>query len=165
MQWSHKWFKFYKILHLLIYDMHKSKKILAFSITIGVVILFALQYIFKNKIIKAIETELPPNIVLNYSQLNTNILMGTIELDSLSFNITHSDKKEFIEINAPRLKIVGIHLWQFIISKSISIKEIIFENPDVHYYQTQKSKGNAEATTSKKQFNKSTDRSIRGRSP
>ncbi|WP_117882298.1 hypothetical protein [Aureibaculum luteum] len=134
--------------------MHKSKKILALLIVLCFGILFILQYIFNNKIIRAIETELPPNLELNYNQINTNILKGAIELDSLSFKLTHTNKNTITVLKAKHLKIAGFSLWQYIFNKTISIDNVIFEYPDVHHYQTQKKEGNKETSTSKKQFDK-----------
>jgi len=115
--------------------MRWSKKIISIFLIIIVGSLFFLQYKFKSKVINAIDYKLPSNIKLNYAQISANVLTGSVELDNFSAKVLNSDKHIVTLLNAKSLNVTGISLWKFAINKTVSIKNIILNNPNLQYYQ------------------------------
>lgn len=135
--------------------MHWSKKLIGILLLIIVVSFFFLQNKFKSEVINAIDTKLPSNIKLEYSQVNTSILTGSIELDSLSAQLFSSERDLISTFNTNKFKISGFSLWQFLLNKNIAIEAIIFENPNLQYYQKQYKKQQSKDTTiNNNQFDK-----------
>ncbi|MFA5297483.1 MAG: hypothetical protein WC389_04670 [Lutibacter sp.] len=131
--------------------MHWFKKIIIIFLIIIVGSLFFLQYKFKSEVINAIDTKLPSNIKLEYAQINANVFKGSVELDSFSAKLLNSDKLVVTLLNAKSLSITGFSLWKFALNKTISIKNIILNNPNLQYYQQQLEPKDA---TTNKQFDK-----------
>ena len=116
--------------------MHRVKKIIGIILISSFIVgFFFLQYKFKSEIINAINTKLPPNIKLEYSQVTTSILTGSVELDSLSARLFNSDKNLISTLNTNKLKVSGLNLWQLMFNATVSVNTIIFENPNLQYYQ------------------------------
>ncbi len=134
--------------------MNRLSKILVVSLILVVASLFVLQYKFKAEITKAINDKLPSKIKFDYAQIYANVFSGNVVLDSVSAELLNSDKNTITSINTKSLKVKGINLWHFIFNKTISIDNIIFENPDLQYYQNQQEKARPKVSTTNKQFEK-----------
>ncbi|NEW79572.1 MAG: hypothetical protein GZ086_09140 [Gelidibacter sp.] len=134
--------------------MSRSKKIISIFLIIVVGFFFFLQYKFKSSVINAIDTKLPSNIELKYAQINANVFSGNVELDSFSAKLLNSDSNVISTLNANKLKVSGFSLWQFIFNKTISIDDIIFDNPNLQYDQKQQEQHRPKDSTANKQFEK-----------
>lgn len=134
--------------------MHWSKKIIIIFLIIIVGSLFFLQYKFKSKVINAIDNELSSNIELEYAQINTNVLTGSVELDSFSAKLLNSDKHVVTLLNAKSLNVTGFSLWKFALNKTVSIKNIFLNNPNLQYYQQQQQQLEPKDSTTNTQFDK-----------
>ncbi len=134
--------------------MNLTKKITILVLFISVGSLILLQLKFKSEITSAIDKKLPSNIKLNYTNLSTNVFTGSIRLDSLSTKIFDKHKNVVTAVNAKSLNLSGFSLWQFVFNKTIFINNIIFENPDIQYFQIKKNRDELKSNESSKEFNK-----------
>lgn len=134
--------------------MRWSKIIISLFLIIVVGVLFFLQYKFKSSVINAIDNGVPSNIELKYAQINANVFSGNVELDSFSAKLLNLDSNVISTLNTNKLKVTGFSLWQFIFNKTISIDNIIFNNPNLHYYQNQQEQHRPKDSTANKKFEK-----------
>ncbi|MEW4924650.1 hypothetical protein [Algibacter sp. 2305UL17-15] len=111
-----------------------KKIIIAFLVVLIVGLIF-LQFKFNNEITSAINTSLPPNIQLNYAEINTNVFTGKIELDSLSVKVFDSKNKLQTALYSKCLNIKGLSLWAYLLTKKITIKNITTNNPKLQYFR------------------------------
>ncbi|MDY7395001.1 hypothetical protein UMM65_07090 [Aureibaculum sp. 2210JD6-5] len=135
--------------------MNLIKKIIPIVLVLIAGSLVFLQYKFKSEITNAIDKKLPQNIKIDYTQLNANVFSGTVAFDSLSAKILNDNKNVITSLNANSLNISGFSVWQFLVNNTISINNIIFENPDLLYYSNQQSKERPKDSTKNERFDKS----------
>tara|TARA_R110002073_G_scaffold72537_1_gene177098 strand:- start:59416 stop:60957 length:1542 start_codon:yes stop_codon:yes gene_type:complete len=130
--------------------MHWTRKTLILLLIIITGSLLFLQYKFKSEIINTIENKLPPNIQLNYDKIDVNVFSGVVKMDSLTIKLFSTNDTIITTLNANNFKITGFSLWQLLMKNTIYIEDVIFENPDLEYYQYQQAK----ELNSNKEFDK-----------
>lgn len=133
---------------------HRTKKVISIFLIIIVGSVFFLQYKFKSEVIEVINTKLPSTIALKYSKINTSILTGTVELNRISAKLLNSEKTVISILKADNIKISGFSLWQFIFNKTIAVDDLIFENPNLHYYKSPQKQTQSKDSTANQKFDK-----------
>lgn len=103
----------------------KKRKVALWVIFIMVVLGVAAQLLFTNKVKSILAKDVPAHIHLEYGSLGTNVLLGSITLDSISFD----HKEQLFNVQAKQVKVSGLGYWALLTKGDISISDLSLDQP------------------------------------
>ena len=127
------------VLKVYLYRMSKPLKIilivLASILFLGIVGLFVADAIVKSKIENYLQNSLPESMDVTYSDIEVNVLKGSLLLVSPKIkNSGSTTKKLNAQLDMDSLLIDGFGSWDYVMHKKINIESIQFRQPHLTYY-------------------------------
>lgn len=115
--------------------MNKKIKILLFLVFFFTFGFLLLQWLAKNYAEHFLTQKLPSHFELMYSDLDINMLSGSIVLHNTSFKIKNKDTlQNHTYLKLETLQLNGIGYWDLLFNETLSIKNILLKNPKLNYY-------------------------------
>lgn len=115
---------------------HKRYRFLFGLVALVVVVLMVLQLRAKRMVESFLNKKLPVHIDLTYSDMDINILTGTVGFENVSVALSNRDTTlVHTEIVSNQLVINGLGYLKFFLRNTISADEILIDAPDLTYYQ------------------------------
>ncbi|MBP0903676.1 DUF748 domain-containing protein [Mariniflexile gromovii] len=118
---------------------HKNIKLFLFLILLFTFVYFILQWWSKNYVQDLLSEKLPSHFVLMYTDLDVNILSGSVVLLNPSLKISNKDTlQNHTDLKLESLQLKGIGYWDILFNETLSIKNILLKNPKLHHYPYKK---------------------------
>lgn len=94
------------------------------------------SFIIKNKIKKAINTDLPDHIELTYDNLKIGLIKNSLKISNANLKLKNKgNHKEHSSISVKELQIENLNYWNLLFQKEIKIREINIIEPEVIYHK------------------------------
>lgn len=106
------------------------------SILVFIAIVLAVLQLYAKKYATDLITEkIPSNYTLKYSDLEINIALGNIILHDVVLNVKDKEAlQNYANLKTESLELNGIGYWDLVFNETLSIKDILLQNPKLHYY-------------------------------
>ncbi|SDE85499.1 hypothetical protein SAMN05421636_10860 [Pricia antarctica] len=115
----------------------KSPIILFISVLLVVIVvgIAIAQLMAKSAISDFLVRKLPPQIQLEYKNMNVNILTGTIGIKDISLDFYDSDSMLLnTSVRMDAISLEGLGYWDFLLFNKINARQLLLEHPQVRYY-------------------------------
>lgn len=117
----------------------KNIRVVLFIVFFFIIGFFLLQLWAKNYVNNFLTKKMPSQYILKYSDLDVNILFGSIALHNASFKIKTTDTISYhTSLKSESLQLNGIGYWDLLFNKTLSIKNTNLVNPQINYYPYKK---------------------------
>ena len=134
-----------------LYNMSPKRKkivlIIALFTAVLIILLFVGQAIVKNKI-EAVVVNLPESMVLDYQDIELNLLTGRVTLDQPNLTVTgKTTGKVNAKIAMTSFMVSGFSYWDYMFNNKIAVKTIDFKDPKITYYHNALIDGEARSSS------------------
>ncbi|WP_308992350.1 DUF748 domain-containing protein [Mariniflexile litorale] len=129
----------------------KNIKVILFLVFIFLIGFIVLHLWAKNYIDNFLKQKAPEPYAISYSDLDINILTGSVALQNASLKIKDTDTLENnSNLKLESLQLSGISYWDLLFNEKLSINNIHLKNPKLNHYPYEQTSSKKTASTTNK---------------